>query len=99
MSMGIELDPGDIAYRCNLVTVQNGIMVDFSAGHISSPEGSALLLRWDKRFLKSYSRPASATVTFSLSTRGTDLFQHRRMTLSGKRLQGIFRKGVMQPCF
>ena len=42
MSMGIELDADDVAYRCNLVTVQNGIMVDFSAGHISSPEGSAL---------------------------------------------------------
>jgi 2,3-bisphosphoglycerate-independent phosphoglycerate mutase len=42
ISMGIELDADDVAYRCNLVTVQNGIMVDFSAGHISSPEGSAL---------------------------------------------------------
>jgi 2,3-bisphosphoglycerate-independent phosphoglycerate mutase len=41
-SMGIGLDAGDIAYRCNLVTVENGIMVDFSAGHISSSEGSAL---------------------------------------------------------
>ena len=36
LSMGIELDADDVAYRCNLVTVQNGIMVDFSAGHISS---------------------------------------------------------------
>jgi len=41
-SMGIEFDAGDIAYRCNLVTVEDGIMVDFSAGHISSSEGSAL---------------------------------------------------------
>ena len=36
LSMGIDLDTDDVAYRCNLVTVQNGIMVDFSAGHISS---------------------------------------------------------------
>ncbi|MFA5346920.1 MAG: cofactor-independent phosphoglycerate mutase [Methanoregula sp.] len=42
LSMGIELDADDVAYRCNLVTVQNRIMVDFSAGHISSQEGSAL---------------------------------------------------------
>jgi 2,3-bisphosphoglycerate-independent phosphoglycerate mutase len=42
LSMGIELDADDVAYRCNLVTVQNGIMVDFSAGHISSTESSAL---------------------------------------------------------
>ena len=42
-SMGIELDPTDIAYRCNLVTVQDGVMVDFSAGHISSGEGKELI--------------------------------------------------------
>jgi 2,3-bisphosphoglycerate-independent phosphoglycerate mutase len=47
-SMGIALDPGDIAYRCNLVTVEDGIMVDFSAGHISSPEGSALFSSLEK---------------------------------------------------
>ena len=43
MSMGVDLGAGDVAYRCNLVTVQNGIMADFSAGHISSPEGAELL--------------------------------------------------------
>jgi 2,3-bisphosphoglycerate-independent phosphoglycerate mutase len=42
MSMGIDLAPTDVAYRCNLVTVRDGIMADFSAGHISSPEGAAL---------------------------------------------------------
>jgi 2,3-bisphosphoglycerate-independent phosphoglycerate mutase len=42
LSMGIDLNPGDVAYRCNLVTVENGIMADFSAGHISRAEGAAL---------------------------------------------------------
>jgi len=42
VSMRINLDAGDVAYRCNLVTVENGIMKDFSAGHISSPEGAEL---------------------------------------------------------
>jgi len=42
-SMGIKLGDSDIAYRCNLVTIRNGIMEDFNAGHISSAEGSALL--------------------------------------------------------
>jgi 2,3-bisphosphoglycerate-independent phosphoglycerate mutase len=42
VSMGIDLAPDDIAYRCNLITVENGIMTDFSAGHISSPEGAEL---------------------------------------------------------
>ncbi|WP_319578390.1 cofactor-independent phosphoglycerate mutase [uncultured Methanospirillum sp.] len=42
-SMGINLGPADMAYRCNLVTITDGVMTDFSAGHISSPEGAALL--------------------------------------------------------
>lgn len=42
-SMGIPLAPDDIAYRCNLVTIRDGVMEDFSAGHISSEEGGALL--------------------------------------------------------
>ncbi|MDD1711199.1 MAG: cofactor-independent phosphoglycerate mutase [Methanoregulaceae archaeon] len=41
-SMGLYLAPGDIAYRCNLVTIVDGVMADFSAGHISSEEGTAL---------------------------------------------------------
>ena len=31
-------DPGDIALRCNLVTIEDGIMMDYSAGHISTAE-------------------------------------------------------------
>jgi len=43
LSMGVDLRMDDIAYRCNLVTVTGGVMQDFSAGHISSAEGAALL--------------------------------------------------------
>jgi 2,3-bisphosphoglycerate-independent phosphoglycerate mutase len=42
LSMGVDLAPGDVAYRCNLVTIEDTIMADFSAGHISSEEGAAL---------------------------------------------------------
>lgn len=42
LSMGVDLAPDDIAYRCNLVTVENNTMVDFSSDHISSTEGKEL---------------------------------------------------------
>lgn len=42
-SMGVALADDDVAYRCNLVTVVDGVMADFSAGHITSAEGAALL--------------------------------------------------------
>jgi 2,3-bisphosphoglycerate-independent phosphoglycerate mutase len=42
-SMGISLGGRDIAYRCNLVTVRDGVMEDFSAGHIPSRDGGPLI--------------------------------------------------------
>ena len=35
-SLGIKLQPNETALRCNLVTIKNGIMDDYSAGHISA---------------------------------------------------------------
>src|ERR687886_1701611 len=42
-AMGIALGPNDWAIRCNLVTVENGEMRDFTAGHIGNEEGRALI--------------------------------------------------------
>ncbi|MFH1095989.1 MAG: cofactor-independent phosphoglycerate mutase [Candidatus Desantisbacteria bacterium] len=42
-SMGIRLEPDEIAFRCNLVTVENGIMKDYSGGHISTLEAKGLI--------------------------------------------------------
>jgi 2,3-bisphosphoglycerate-independent phosphoglycerate mutase len=42
-AMGIELGPNDWAVRCNLVTVMDDVMVDFSGGHVSIPDGRAYM--------------------------------------------------------
>lgn len=42
-AMGISLAEDDIAFRCNFVTVEKGIMLDYSAGHITSDEGQELI--------------------------------------------------------
>lgn len=48
-SMGVELDDGDVAYRCNLVALKynrlrtRAVMEDYSAGHISSEEAAILI--------------------------------------------------------
>ncbi|KPK41845.1 MAG: phosphoglycerate mutase [Omnitrophica WOR_2 bacterium SM23_29] len=47
-NMGIELGPDDIAFRCNLVTVDEEKMIDYSAGHITSREAAALIKYLDK---------------------------------------------------
>src|ERR1700737_4104408 len=41
-AMGLALGPDDWAIRCNLVTVEDGRMRDFTAGHISDAEARTL---------------------------------------------------------
>ena len=43
VAQGIEMAPNDWAIRCNLVTIEDQIMRDFTAGHISSEESAELL--------------------------------------------------------
>jgi len=40
---GIPLQPDDVAMRCNLVYVENGLMTDYSAGHITSEDAHQLI--------------------------------------------------------
>src|SRR5262245_22581176 len=42
-AMGVALGPNDWAVRCNLVTVENEEMRDFTAGHIANDDGRALM--------------------------------------------------------
>ena len=41
--MGITLGPDDWAVRCNLMTINDGRLTDFTAGHITSAEGRLLI--------------------------------------------------------
>ena len=43
ISMGIPVSQDEVAFRCNLVTVQDGKMLSYCAGHISSEEGRDLI--------------------------------------------------------
>ena len=42
-AMEVQLGAADIAFRCNFVTIEKGIMQDYSAGHISTEEGRELI--------------------------------------------------------
>jgi 2,3-bisphosphoglycerate-independent phosphoglycerate mutase len=42
-AQGIDLGPDDWAIRCNLVTIEDQIMREFTAGHISTAEAKELL--------------------------------------------------------
>ncbi len=55
-AMGINLGPNDVAYRCNLVTleptIEGVIMADFSAGHIETDIAGRLIRDLDAFFGK-----------------------------------------------
>ncbi|HTG01464.1 MAG TPA: cofactor-independent phosphoglycerate mutase [Nitrospirota bacterium] len=55
-SIGVELGPEDVAFRCNLVTLRvasgkgrHAVMEDFSAGHISTEEARLLIEEIDSK--------------------------------------------------
>src|SRR4051794_24221599 len=49
-AMGIPLGPNDWAIRCNLVTVENEQMRDFTAGHITNEDGQQLIAAVQQAF-------------------------------------------------
>jgi 2,3-bisphosphoglycerate-independent phosphoglycerate mutase len=46
-AMGVDLAPGEVAFRCNLVTIRDDVMVDFAAGHISSEQSHVIVAALD----------------------------------------------------
>lgn len=42
-SLGISLRTGDVAFRCNLVCIDGGLMRDFAAGHIETEAAAKLI--------------------------------------------------------
>ncbi|MGA7105212.1 MAG: cofactor-independent phosphoglycerate mutase [Candidatus Deferrimicrobiaceae bacterium] len=54
-SMGVDLGPDDVAFRCNIVCLKNDgadtEMEDYSAGHITTPEAAELLEALQKQVI------------------------------------------------
>jgi Predicted phosphoglycerate mutase, AP superfamily len=42
-SMGVTCQPDEIIFRCNLVTIKDAIMKDFTADHITTEESGVLI--------------------------------------------------------
>ncbi|MBU4564547.1 MAG: cofactor-independent phosphoglycerate mutase [Desulfarculus sp.] len=52
-AMGVDLAPGEIAFRCNLVTLDHTggqtVMAEYAAGHIDSPTAARLIESLDRK--------------------------------------------------
>ncbi len=43
VNLGVDLQKNEVAFRCNLISVEKDILVDYSAGHISTKEAQVLI--------------------------------------------------------
>jgi len=43
VARGIKLKDNDVAFRCNLITEKDGVLADYSAGHITSKDSTPLM--------------------------------------------------------
>ncbi len=53
-SMGIELDPEDVAFRCNIICVRNNKIKSHSSGHITTKEAIELIKTIDHKLGTEY---------------------------------------------
>jgi len=51
-AQGIALKDTDVAFRCNTVAVKDGVMADYSAGHIDSADSAELIKSANERLAK-----------------------------------------------
>ncbi|MDD5746875.1 MAG: cofactor-independent phosphoglycerate mutase [Candidatus Omnitrophica bacterium] len=49
INLGIQLRDDEIAFRCNFITEENDILLDYSAGHITTKEAQVLIKVLNKR--------------------------------------------------
>jgi len=50
INLGVDIAEDEVAFRCNLVTITDGVMDDFSAGHVSTDEARELIAALNDRF-------------------------------------------------
>ncbi|HWQ65922.1 MAG TPA: cofactor-independent phosphoglycerate mutase [Methanospirillum sp.] len=92
-SMGIDLSPDDMAYRCNLVTITEGIMEDFSASHISSAEGAALLATLNGRLNGAVCYPGVSYRNLLLIPRGEGTLSTAPHDIVGQKIASYIPTG------
>ncbi len=50
-SIGVELQPGDMAMRCNIICMEDEKIKNHSSGHITTEEADVLVNIWKKNWV------------------------------------------------
>lgn len=96
-NLGVELKKGEIAFRCNLVHIKDGVMDDYSAGHMGTEEGRDLVKMLDKRFGTDKLRFVGGTQYRHLAMLKGAAYESAKCTpphdISGKAIEEFLPKG------
>ncbi len=91
-NMGVDLDEDDVAFRCNLITEDKGILTDYSAGHIKTKESQILIKELDEKL-------GTSLVKFypGVSYRHLVVIKNGRHFASGKKEADLTKIRYMPP--
>lgn len=96
-SMGVRLGPDEVAFRCNLVTEEDGRLVDYSAGHITTPEAERLIRFLEEKLGDQFTRfRPGVGYRHLLVLRGTRYLEDRCVPphdVVGQRVEDILPEG------
>lgn len=94
-NLGIDLKENEVAFRCNLVTVKENKMIDYSAGHISDKEAKELIKIIDKRLggkdIKFY--PGKSYRHLMIMNGGEDIKAYAPHDITGQDIEKFLPKG------
>jgi 2,3-bisphosphoglycerate-independent phosphoglycerate mutase len=97
-NLGVEIGKGEVAFRCNLVHVKDGVMDDYSAGHMDTESGRELIKMLGKRLGTDKIRFAGGTQYRHLTLIKGAGFENARCTpphdISGQAIEGFLPQGA-----
>lgn len=95
-SMGVDILPGEIGMRCNLVCLEGDLLKNHSAGHISTPEAAELIRFLDNELGNDiFSFHPGVSYRHLLKMKGGD--KHLRCTPPHDIPEQTFRPHLIQP--
>ncbi len=96
-ALGIDIDKNDLAMRCNLITTDGDILINHSAGHISTEEADMLIEALNEKIgdenVRFYTGVSYRHVLVIKNVRDDKLYCTPPHDIPGKQFEGFLPKG------
>lgn len=94
-SLGVRVKQGEVAFRCNLVSIENGRMKDFTADHVSTAEARKIFSLLNKKLGRKDLRfyPGLSYRNLLVTSRGSRVKTTAPHDITGKKIEGYLPRG------